>query len=107
MLRPDEATKGYYLAPTLFGDVFLNFGYLGIIFILFFFGFASGHIDRLYFEKNSQGIFIIFTTFYTYYSILRNNLSDSLFFIFMIYVFFKIIKFFSRKIHQHENINRY
>lgn len=97
MLHPNEASAGFFLAPTIFGDLYLNFGDFSIFFI-FLLGLFSSYVDCSIKEKNISSFPVQIIVFYMYYSLLRNNLSGSIFNFLMVYITFKVIfNFFKQK----------
>ncbi len=91
-IRPNEASSGYYLAPTIFGDLFLNFSYFGLIFVIFI-GFMAGRLDKTAksFKSKIENDFLFLYFSYSAYAFLRNNLVESLFSLFATYLFWKIL----------------
>lgn len=81
VLRPKQFEAGYSLAPTYMGDLFLNLGWPGVLVGTVFLGIFSGRIDRIVLcrQMNKLGLFVV--VFASYFALLRNNLSDSIFII--------------------------
>jgi hypothetical protein len=82
-LRPKEAQAGFYLAPTLFGDLWLNFGNLSLFFYVLL-GSLVAWMDCAIrsLAQNESRYFTLFYASLFFYGFLRNNLSESLFSLF-------------------------
>lgn len=92
-MRPDEASSGYFLAPSIWGDVFLNFGYSGSLIIMVMLAIISEKIDKnLMGGRFSNQRLLAFVLFYFLYGLLRNNLSDSVFVAAMVYLTARYVK---------------
>jgi oligosaccharide repeat unit polymerase len=77
ILYPDSFAAGYSLAPSIFGDLYLNFGLFGCMIGIFGFGAVSGFYDKAFIRLSihalpGAAIFLFF-----YYKLLRQSLSDS------------------------------
>lgn len=94
-LYPEHAYSGFFLAPTFLGDLYLNFGYAGSVFGAAVMGLGSKLIDR-YLASGKRAfclplLGIILLIWANIYSILRNNLSDSMFELFSTCIVFIIV----------------
>lgn len=95
-LHPESASKGFFIAPSIFGDIFLNFGYFGCIIFTFTFGILISYFDNKL-KKLKEGkiafkkIGFLLILFLSFYGVLRNNLPESLFSIFSIYIIFYLL----------------
>jgi oligosaccharide repeat unit polymerase len=89
---PDLFDAGFSLAPSIFGDLYMNFGLWGTLLGLFLLGAWSRHLDKLYTLGGVQQLAIPLLAVYFYYSILRNNLSDSFFFLLMAVVIYQVLR---------------
>lgn len=69
---PDNAVAGFYLAPTVFGDAYYNFGYIGMSVISMLLGALTFSLDK------SRYSYLGFIVSYQFYSIMRNNLPQSI-----------------------------
>jgi oligosaccharide repeat unit polymerase len=77
---PDSANKGFFMAPTIYGDIFLNFGYIGCILFCFLSGITLENFDIMILKERKYFYLPLYIMlFYNFYSIMRNNISDSLF----------------------------
>lgn len=95
-LHPDYANKGFFIAPSIFGDIFLNFGYLGCIIFTFTFGILISYFDSKLIKLIGDNITymkigFLLVLFLSFYGLLRNNLPESLFSIFSVYIVFYLI----------------
>lgn len=81
--HPDSAKAGFFLAPTIFGDLYLNFGFVGCIIGAFFWGlinaFADGVITGRLKTVSYVKLALSILLFVNCYSLVRNNISDSVF----------------------------
>lgn len=87
---PEHAGSGFFLAPSIFGDIYLNFGYLGCVFGSAILGFLFSKLDRLIIKNKFGSLPLYFIVYYNAYPLLRNNLSDSLFITLISYLLFLI-----------------
>jgi len=94
-LHKNMAEAGFFRAPSILGDLFLNFGYIGCIVGVFILGMCGAYFDCIIKAKGTITRYrkvaltvLLFTYCYTF---LRNNISDSLFLIFGIYIVFLLI----------------
>jgi hypothetical protein len=79
-LRPKEAEGGFFVAPTIFGDLWLNLGLLSLL-VYVPIGALVAHLDYISFNLrlNELRHLIFFVSSSSFYGFLRNNLSESLF----------------------------
>lgn len=91
-LYPDQFRAGFALPPTYMGDLYLNYGLLGVLGGIFLLGIFSGYIDGIviYRQFRHFGLFLIVLT--NYFSLLRNNIPDSVFGILIIAVIYFVAK---------------
>jgi len=103
MIYPESAKFGFFLAPTIFGSIFLNFGYVGCIILSFSIGILAAYFDyliKLIIKKNITNILkvaLVILIFMNLYNILRNDIVESFFLNFTIYIFILIIKRFFKR----------
>jgi oligosaccharide repeat unit polymerase len=76
---PDQAKNGFFFAPTLYGDIFLNFGYFGCATFSLIFGFIATHIEKLINKGRFEFLPYYLIFYYGIYFFMRNNLSDTIF----------------------------
>jgi oligosaccharide repeat unit polymerase len=77
MLYPAAFAAGFSLAPSIFGDLYLNFGYTGIIIIVVLLGYCCRYFDCKFFEGDLEYFIPTSLFFYNFYSFVRNNVSAS------------------------------
>jgi len=79
--HPHAAAYGFMTAETCFGDLYLNFGITGVLVGAVFIGLFAGAVDaiRLFGRVDRMGLFL--TVLGSFPTLLRDNLSESLFFI--------------------------
>jgi|688.fasta_scaffold122549_2 oligosaccharide repeat unit polymerase len=90
--RPNEFAAGFSLAPSIFGDIYLNFGYLGCIIFSFVLGILFDKFDSSLLNSELTNLPAYLVFYYHIYNFLRNNLSDSLFMILISLGMFLIIR---------------
>lgn len=79
MLFPDLFAKGFVIAPTYMGALYLNFGMLGVLAGTFLFGIFSGRIDGIVIYRQFRRIGLFFLVFAIYLSLLRNDPAGTMF----------------------------
>ena len=77
-MRPKEAEGGFFLAPTIFGDIYLNFGLSGTLAFTNLLGFLVARLDRIYLHTDIKNLPIFLIIYYGFYSIIRNNSVESI-----------------------------
>lgn len=79
-LFPSEFSAGFSLAPSMFGDLYLNFGPWGTRGVIFVLGVYACRLDRLYINrtKHKQPLLIWLFAQVFVYGFLRNNLADTI-----------------------------
>jgi oligosaccharide repeat unit polymerase len=78
-LNPIAFENGFAVPSTFAGDLYLNFGIIGVVFGTLFLGSYAGRIDRIAIRRDRQhaGLFIL--AFGSFPSLLRDSLSSTLF----------------------------
>ena len=82
--RQSEFDAGFMLAPSIFGDIYFNFGYIGCIVLCFLLGILFNFFDVTLFGHSlmfdsSRSLSYLMIFYNSSYSFLRNNLADSTF----------------------------
>lgn len=77
-LRPAEAQAGFFIAPSFFGDLYLNFGFIGVVAGCALIGWAWAKMDRVYLQGKVRGLWLFLLMFLYAYHVLRSNLADTL-----------------------------
>lgn len=78
-LYPDLFKAGFALPPTLMGDLYLNFGSIGLLLGILVFGTFTGRFDGIVVYRQTRYMGLYFLVFTGYVSLLRDNLADALF----------------------------
>ena len=91
-LRPQELRAGFSLAPSLFGVAYLNFGGPGVMLIVGLLGLLFAYADRGYVYGDPTLIprYLIVATWF--YSLLRDDLSTSVFSVVMTFAIYGLIR---------------
>lgn len=76
--HPREYAAGYSLAPSIFGDVYLNFGWYGCAVMSALLGLITGRLDRAFISQDVSGLPAFMIVHVKFYDILRNNTGDGL-----------------------------
>jgi len=77
-LRPDEFAAGYALPPTLFGDLFIGFGFLAPILGCFLLGAVVARLDVAYTRARLSRVPWFLIMYANFYALLRSPMSESL-----------------------------
>lgn len=77
-LRPDEFAAGYALPPTLFGDMFIGFGFLGPLAACLLLGAVVARLDVAYTRARLARVPWFLIVYANFYALLRSPLSESL-----------------------------
>ncbi|WP_164111733.1 MULTISPECIES: O-antigen polymerase [Sphingobacterium] len=88
----DSFKSGFMVPPTLFGDLYLNFGIYFSFLIMMFIGTLFAYLDLKYVigDKDFMGLYLIF--FNGCYAFLRNNIPEGLMNIVFVLVMYVILK---------------
>lgn len=76
--RSSEFDAGYSLAPSIFGDIYLNFGWYGCLAVSAMLGCVSGRLDRVFVLKEVSGFPTFLLVHSHFFALLRNNTGDSI-----------------------------
>jgi oligosaccharide repeat unit polymerase len=95
--RQAEFDAGFMLAPSIFGDMYLNFGYIGCVLMCIVLGYLFKIFDYTLFGNpltlsSSQVIPYLMIFYNSFYAFLRNNLADSIFTILLTIALHKVTK---------------
>ncbi|MCX6983443.1 MAG: oligosaccharide repeat unit polymerase [Lentisphaerae bacterium] len=96
MLHPDQFQAGYALPPTYMGDLYLNFGLPGMLVGIVLLGAFTGRIDGIVIYRQFKHIGLFFIVFASYFTLLRNNIADSMFFLLVNVVLYFIVSKWTR-----------
>ena len=77
-LKPQDSANGFFLAPSIYGDMFLNFGIAGTMLFTAAFGVFAARMDHIYLFMETKYIPIFLIVYYNFYSIMRNNSVESI-----------------------------
>ena len=77
-ILPNDAAGGYFISSSIYGDMYLNFGILGVIFFCFLLGGFSARVDSIFIEHNMRRLPMFLIVYYYYYVLLRGDLQGSL-----------------------------
>lgn len=77
-LYPADAAAGYFISTSIFGDMYLNFGFLGVVVFCFLLGAFSARMDSIFIEHDIGGLPTFLIVYYYYYVLLRGDLQGSL-----------------------------
>lgn len=91
-LFPTEASAGYFISSSIFGDMFLNFGFLGVIVFCLLLGVYSARLDATFIQGNKSGLSSFLIVYYHYYILLRGDLQGSLSLIVLTVVMYLLFK---------------
>ncbi len=94
---PGSFYAGFMMPLTLFGDLYLNFGIPLTCLLLFFTGILIAWFDHVYINKEFRHIDNYFILFICFYSIVRNNIPESVIYVLLILFAKKFIEFFMLK----------
>ncbi|MHB8688600.1 MAG: O-antigen polymerase [Candidatus Dormibacteraceae bacterium] len=90
--EPAAFASGFAIAPTLWGALYLNFGYLGTVLGSFLLGVLTARLDRIYLEGRVEEIGWLLIFYYNYYSLLRDDISNVLSVLLITGVVFMVIQ---------------
>jgi oligosaccharide repeat unit polymerase len=76
--QPAAFAAGYALAPTLWGALYLNFGYVGTVLGSFLLGMVTARLDSTYVEGRVEELGWFLIVYYNYYTLLRDDISNVL-----------------------------
>jgi oligosaccharide repeat unit polymerase len=76
--QPAAFAAGFAIAPTLWGALYLNFGYVGTVLGSFLLGVLTARLDRIYTEGRVEELGWFLIIYYNYYSLLRDDISNVL-----------------------------
>ncbi len=76
--QPGAFAAGYALAPTLWGALYLNFGYIGTVLGSFLLGIGTARIDSIYVQRRTEELGWFLIVYYNYYTLLRDDISNVL-----------------------------
>ena len=65
------------MAPSLWGALYLNFGYVGTIVGSFLLGMLTARLDRIYRERRIEELGWYLIVYYSYYSVLRDDVTNA------------------------------
>lgn len=77
-MYPAAAAAGYFISTSIFGDMYLNFGLLGVVIFCFLLGAFSARMDSIFIEHDIGGLPTFLIVYYYYYVLLRGDLQGSL-----------------------------
>lgn len=77
-ILPNDAAGGYFISSSIYGDMYLNFGFLGVILFCLLLGGFSARIDLIFIEHNVRLLPMFLIIYYYYYVLLRGDLQGSL-----------------------------
>lgn len=77
-IHPADAAAGYFISSSIFGDMYLNFGLLGVVVFCFLLGTFSARMDSIFIEHDIGGLPTFLIVYYYYYVLLRGDLQGSL-----------------------------
>lgn len=75
---PEAYDSGFMLATTIFSDLLINFDFWGMCLVVIVIGLYVGKMDKYYFNGNFNKVDNYIILHLNFYSLLRNNLSNSL-----------------------------
>jgi len=75
--QPAAFAAGYSMAPSLWGALYLNFGYVGTIVGSFLLGMLTARLDRIYRERRIEELGWYLIVYYSYYSVLRDDVTNA------------------------------
>lgn len=78
-IRPGEFDAGYVLAPSIFAVAYLNFGMVGSLAVCVLVAALAARLDRAYREKYVGRLPWFLIVFASFYALMREDLSNSLF----------------------------
>lgn len=90
--HPGEFAAGYSMAPSIFGDAFLNFGTFGTAVLLATLGAFAALCDRAYIRRQLNMVPLFLVVYGSAYSVLRDNLSTGLGLGIMSYLSFALLR---------------
>lgn len=90
--RPRDYAAGYSLAPSIFGDVYLNFGWYGCAVMSALLGLITGRLDRAFVLQDVSGLPAFMIVHVKFYDILRNNTGDGLGLLLLMVIVYLVLK---------------
>ncbi|MDD5079047.1 MAG: O-antigen ligase [Candidatus Omnitrophica bacterium] len=91
ILYPGAAQTGFMIAPTYLGALYLNFGFIGVIFGTILLGYFSGWVDGIVLYQHWEKIGLFFIVFSSYICILRNDPAITIFDLMAVIIFYLLI----------------
>jgi oligosaccharide repeat unit polymerase len=83
--RAKEARAGFFIAPSIFGDLYLNFGFFGALSLTLVLGVLAYLCDKIVFFEKTVSVMSAYSlvVYNSFYLVLRNNIADTAFSIFL------------------------
>lgn len=78
LVTPDAFEAGYQLAPSIYGDLYLNYGVTGCAAGCLLLAAAAAFLDRRFLDGSLRHLPLFVMVYANAYSIMRNNIADSL-----------------------------
>jgi oligosaccharide repeat unit polymerase len=76
-LYPAEANAGYYMSTSIFGDMYLNYGYFGVIVFCALLGLYVARLDMFYTTNSFMGLPEYMIVYWHFYILMRGDLQGA------------------------------